>query len=230
MKRITAVSPLVPALLAAGLLALVGCASDYPAHPLSPQEMHPLTMSQTSMTLALDLPANTTALGADDAARFDRFVDDYLSIGTGPLEFIAGERESAASPRVRTLTERALRRGVSGTEIRLRLASLGAGSPQPLVLTYRRYLVELPKCGNWSDSASFNPANVNGANFGCAVQRDIGIMVANPADLLAAQPLSPVSATRNDRVINLYKQGKATESETSASNKASVSSVAPGAQ
>lgn len=217
--------PLIALLAPLAALALAGCYSGAPGHPLSPQEMHPLKVSQTAMTLALDLPLQATALGADDAARFDRFVDDYLSIGGGPLEMIAGERESAGSPRVAMLTERAVRRGVSAKEIRLRLASLGAGQPQPVVLSYRRYLVELPRCGNWNDTPSFNPSNVNGANFGCAMQRNIGQMVANPGDLDGQRPLSTVNAARTDRVLGLYKAGRASESEKSDSNKATISTV-----
>lgn len=217
------------ALLAPLLLVLAGCYSGAPSHPLSPQEVHPLKVSQTTMTLALDLPVAASALDADNAARFDRFVDDYLSIGGGALEMIAGEREGAGSPRITLLTERAVRRGVSAKEIKLRLASLGAGQPQPVVLTYRRYLVELPRCGNWNDTPSFNPSNVNGANFGCSVQRNIGQMVANPGDLEQQRPLGSVSATRTDRVIGQYKQGRASESEKSDSNKATVSTVSGGA-
>jgi len=216
------------ALLAA--LALAGCYSDMPSHPLSPQEMHPLRVSQTAMTLALDVPPAAAAMGPDDTARFDRFVDDYLSIGNGPLEIIAGEREGAASPRVAMLTERAMRRGVSGKEIKVRLASLGAGRPQPLVLSFRRFLVELPKCGNFNDTPSFNPSNTNGANFGCSLQRNIGQMVANPADLTSAQPMGSINAARTDRVLSQYKAGKATESEKSDSSKAQVSTVQGGAQ
>lgn len=217
--------PLTALLLPLAALALAGCYSGAPGHPLSPQEMHPLKVSQTAMTLALDLPAQTTALSPDDAARFDRFVDDYMSIGGGPLEVIAAERETASSPRIALLTERAIRRGVNAKEIKLRTASLGAGQPQPVVLSYRRYLVELPRCGNWNDTPSFNPSNANGANFGCSVQRNIGQMVANPGDLEQQRPLGSVSATRTDRVINLYNQGRASESQKSDSNRATISTV-----
>lgn len=222
--------PLLSIAVLAAAFGLAGCYSDQPSHPLSPQEMHPLKVSQTAMTLALDLPAAPTALSADDAARFDRFVDDYLSIGTGPLEIIAAEREGAGSPRVTLLTDRAVRRGVSRTEMKVRLASLGAGQPQPLVLSYRRFLVELPKCGNFNDSPSFNPSNTNGVNFGCSLQRNIGQMVANPADLSGAQPVGPISASRTDRAIGLYKAGRATESEKSDSSKSNISTVQGGAQ
>lgn len=221
--------PFTALIVSAAALALAGCYSGQPGHPLSPQEMHPLKVSQTAMTLAMDLPLAPTALTADDAARFDRFIDDYLSIGTGPLEMIAGEREGASSPRIALLTERAVRRGVSAKEIKLRLASLGAGQPQPVVLSYRRYLVELPRCGQWNDTPSFNPSNTNGANFGCATQRNIGQMVANPGDLDQQRPLGSVSATRTDRVLGLYKQGRASEAEKSDSNKATVSTVSGGA-
>jgi pilus assembly protein CpaD len=221
--------PLFAIAVSAAALALAGCYSGAPSHPLSPQEVHPLKVSQTAMTLALDLPLATTALSPDDAARFDRFVDDYLSIGGGPLEMIAGERESLGSPRIALLTERAVRRGVNAKEIKLRLASLGAGQPQPVVLSYRRYLVELPRCGHWNDTPSFNPSNTNGANFGCSTQRNIGQMVANPGDLDQQRNLGSVSATRTDRVIGLYNLGRASESQKSDSNKATVSTISGGA-
>jgi pilus assembly protein CpaD len=211
-------------------LGLAGCYSDQPGHPLGPQELHPLKVSQTAMTLALDLPASTSQLSADDAARYDRFIDDYLSHGSGALELVAGEHEGAAAPRVKLLIERAARRGVSGADIKVRHASLGAGAVQPLVLSYRRFVVELPTCGNFNDNPAFNPSNANGVNFGCSVQRNLGQMVVNPGDLQAAQPVGSISAARSDRVIDLYKQGRATESEKSDSSRAQISTVRGGAQ
>jgi len=214
-------SAIAPLALAA-LLALGAC-SEYPGHALTPQEMNPLRVSQTGMTLALDMPQDARELRPDEAQRFDRFIDEYLGQGSGSLEFIASEREPATG-RLKLLTERAMRRGVSGREIKVRQASLGAGQPQPLVVSYRRYLVELPKCGNW-DYTTFNPSNTSMPNFGCAVQRNIGTMVANPADLQEPAPLGTVSATRTDRAIRLYNEGKKTESEDSRSNTVSSSAI-----
>ena len=224
------VQPMLRLAALLALVALAGCYSDTPTHPLSPQEIHPLKVSQSAMTLALDVPVSAAALGADDAARFDRFVDDYLSIGNGPLEIIAGEREGVKAPRIAMLTDRAMRRGVSGKEIKVRLASLGTAQPQPLVLSFRRFIVELPRCGNFNDTPSFNPSNTNGANFGCSMQRNLGQMVANPGDLTSAQPMGSINAARTDRVLDAYKQGKATESAKSDSSKAQVSTVQGGAQ
>jgi type IV pilus biogenesis protein CpaD/CtpE len=51
-----------------------------------------------------------------------------------------------------------------------------------------RHLVTLPRCPNWG-SESQNWSNRPSSNFGCANTTNLGLMIANPADLVGGRPV-----------------------------------------
>ncbi len=55
--------------------------------------------------------------------------------------------------------------------------------PNRAIIESERYLVTLPPCPNWSKYPPLGYTNTHASNFGCATAIDLGLMVANPADL-----------------------------------------------
>ena len=51
-------------------------------------------------------------------------------------------------------------------------------------LLISRYIVTPPVCDDWSQPSTGNYNNVNIPNFGCSTQANLGLMVANPRDLI----------------------------------------------
>jgi pilus biogenesis lipoprotein CpaD len=58
------------------------------------------------------------------------------------------------------------------------------------VISFTANTVKVPECGAWEKSSAFNWSNTPHENFGCATQRNFGLMVANPGDLKKSQTLS----------------------------------------
>lgn len=54
-------------------------------------------------------------------------------------------------------------------------------------LYVERYIVTPPACGRWPNEASNNTRNNTSSYFGCAVTSNLGMMVANPRDLIAGE-------------------------------------------
>lgn len=54
-----------------------------------------------------------------------------------------------------------------------------------ITLYVERYIVTPPNCGNWSAEQSISEKNNNSAHHGCAMMANLGLMVANPRDLIA---------------------------------------------
>ena len=52
------------------------------------------------------------------------------------------------------------------------------------ILVVDRYLVTTPACNDYSQQLSPNPANARSPNYGCSNQALLGLMVANPRDLI----------------------------------------------
>ncbi len=60
-------------------------------------------------------------------------------------------------------------------------------------------------CGQWNEDILDTTQNRNYENFGCATQKNLAAMVANPEDLLGPRGESEIDATRRTNVINDWR-------------------------
>ena len=88
------------------------------------------------------------------------------------------------------------------------------GTEPPLRLSYMRYVAEGPDCGHeWSENIGETRNNLASANHGCANQKNLAAMIANPADLLGPRTEGPRYSERRDDAFGKYAKGKATAAE-----------------
>jgi pilus assembly protein CpaD len=73
------------------------------------------------------------------------------------------------------------------------------------------YEVVLPGCPDWSRDPAFDPRNLPLSNLGCANAVNLGLMVADPADLERGRPLGPADAVRESEAIVRYRTDKVKE-------------------
>jgi pilus assembly protein CpaD len=59
------------------------------------------------------------------------------------------------------------------------------------ILGIGRYTVTLPPCPNWSSPPNAAYTNAHTSNWGCAEATNLGLMVADPADLVSGRALAP---------------------------------------
>jgi len=76
-----------------------------------------------------------------------------------------------------------------------------------------RHMVVLPPCPDWSRRSGTDFANQPHSNFGCAVQTNLGLMIAEPRDLVHGRELAPADGTREAEAIVRYRTGEVTELE-----------------
>jgi len=119
------------------------------------------------------------------------------------LEGAAGDRLGAA--RIGTLARDLTRQGYS-------VATLPAapdGVPKnALLVVVERYVVTPPECPNWTKSPSDNHENATSSNFGCSDTTNLGLMVADPRDLVIGRDLGPASAVEAGLAIQRYRAGQ----------------------
>ena len=70
-----------------------------------------------------------------------------------------------------------------------------------------RYLVTAPGCPDWSKPAGFDAANQPSSNLGCATVTNLGLMVADPGDLVRGGPIGPGDGEASARGIRKYRDG-----------------------
>lgn len=153
-----------------------------------PTRRHPIVM--VAETATLDLAGATGDKGLEARAFIEttRFVRNFRHEGRGTLN-IAVPRAggNGISRRVQHVRNVAWRNGVPPERIRV-VSRLGHGG---VTLSYDRIAAVGPTCGDWSEDVTRNRQNLPYPNFGCASQRNIAAMAANPTDLVVPAAETP---------------------------------------
>lgn len=222
MNRIAALI----ALCAAGALAQ-GCSTlaNGAADAKTTAEAHPIAVDTQIVTLTIAVDNAAAGLSTTDRARVRAFADAYLRNGHGPISVTAptgarGDRAAAdAAADARAVLDET---GVSADAMESS-AYRSAEDKRELVLSFTRYVATAPACGDWSSTLVSDFKNLNSPNYGCAMQRNLAAMVADPRDLAQPADETGPDATARTRMISAYRKGEKTVSETDAEIKAEIS-------
>jgi pilus assembly protein CpaD len=174
------------------------------------REKYPLSAYPTTVVAGVHVAGSRISFANDEEQHFNTLVAGYLDRGHAPITVSAprAARSNGVSAGAEAVRARLIASGVPARDIHVALTE--QGSPDIVTVSYERYEAVLPACGDWSSDPSYNPYNDVSSNFGCALQRDIGLMAADPADLVRARPAAPTDAQNAARVIQRYRAGAPT--------------------
>ncbi len=74
----------------------------------------------------------------------------------------------------------------------------------------RRYVVTLPGCPDWTGRPGITYDNTRSSNFGCATATNLGLMVADPGDIVAGRHPGLMDGEFAARSIERYRKGETT--------------------
>ncbi len=182
------------------VLALTLAACGTPGKALDYRAAHPLYVSKETLSMSVKVSVAEQGLTGEDALEFDGFVRDYLNRGRRALTIKAGGKGNlAAAEQVRNLLVNA---GIPAGEVMITEAGFASGD---VIVSFSAHKVQVPECGDWSGQSNFNPSGRVHSNYGCATQRNLGLMVQDPGDLLKAKTMSPGDGERAAGVIRNYR-------------------------
>jgi len=72
-------------------------------------------------------------------------------------------------------------------------------------LLISRYVVTPPRCGDWSQPSNRNYGNTSLVNLGCTNQANLGLMVANPRDLIIGKTSDFPDAEKSTKAVQTYR-------------------------
>lgn len=178
---------------------------------------HPIMLSEEPEVLDIPVGMNGPALSPQIERVVRNYVGGYRENGTGSIAIqvpTASANEVAAASTGRAVHYALVRAGVARAQIQVAPYYVGdQARVAPLRLSYLRVKAVAPKCGLWPEADTGDFSNRQYHNFGCAAQQNLAAMVANPADLVQPQPMSPASGARRAQVITDYSQGIDTQSD-----------------
>lgn len=82
---------------------------------------------------------------------------------------------------------------------------------RPVSVVVGRYLVTPPRCPDWTKQPGTDSANRRSSNYGCATVTNLGLMVANPGDLIQGRPMGPADGDKAAQSISKYRAGEIEE-------------------
>lgn len=196
----------------------------------NPNERHPIVVRQGEVTLDLAVYPGSSGLNESQKDRVDGFLRDYKSQSSDRLLIKApsgGPNESSAMRAYDQVRKSLRAAGIEPRSVALE-PYFGNGDPSaPLRLSYLQVVADPPDCPDWSENVGRDPQNMPYPNLGCATQRNLAAMVANPEDLVRPRGETPRPGERRDVVWGKYIKGQPTISKRDPSEHANASEVSP---
>jgi pilus assembly protein CpaD len=200
--------------------AVAACASPIngPEAVFDVRTAHPINVAPQMETL--HVPANAVAggLSPEMNSRLTAFAKDYLADGNGAISVSvpAGDVEAR-----NYFATRLSQFGIPAW----RMLIGSDTSSSDVEISYIRYSAEAPACGDWSSNVANTASNRASANFGCASQHNLAVMVADPRDLVSPHEMEAADAQRRMTVLDKYRKGEPTGSQKTQEQSGAVSDI-----
>ncbi|RIK95302.1 MAG: hypothetical protein DCC73_02695 [Proteobacteria bacterium] len=152
------------------------------------------------LTHDVKMAANETQLSSAAAAELVEFLNG-VDYGYGDrLVLDSGDSAAAGAAVTRYLN-------TAGYAVAPSPVPLGAAAGAVRVAV-ERYVVTLPSCPDWRQKAWPNYENAPSSNFGCANATALGLMVANPRDLIEGDNFAGPDGAQAATAIERYHADK----------------------
>jgi pilus assembly protein CpaD len=194
---------------------------------------HPIAIQEANRSIVLLVGHARGGLSATQRADIAGLAQTWMSEGTGaivadvPIDTPNARAAESAFREAKAVLEAG---GVPSDGIKLHHYT--PDDPRTLAtvrFTYPRMAAATGPCGTWPDD--IGPSikdrsyfeNKSYHNFGCAYQRNMAAMVANPSDLLQPRPETPAYTVRRTEGFEKYRKGAPTTTEYPEADKAKLS-------
>ena len=203
------------ALIGAAAAALSACGHKPETFAVANQDHREIQARE--ITHYLELGSKSGFLSTEDRLSLKAFISDYHTRGYGQLVVTAPTDIPGADKTLIEVRELIDLGGVKPVDLALG-GYAGAGEQTaPIVLAYSAYEAHVPGCStvnqhDWSNITS----NTSLPSFGCAVNENIAMMLADPRDAQGQRRLDPADAQRQGVLLEKYRKGENTNSAQSA--------------
>lgn len=192
--------------LTAVLLASALAACSTPTQPSADRGVASVNVPVlTRSNFVADLAAPGGILPPQEMARLDSWFSG-LGLGYGDSIFVDGDYSGTARSQVAEVA------GTYGMFVSPAAPVTAGTVPEGTVrVIVSRTRAEVPNCPNWSVKSQPNMLNRTMSNFGCSVNTNLALQVANPEDLFQGREASPVGdALTASKAVGAYRRATPT--------------------
>jgi pilus assembly protein CpaD len=178
-------------------------------------QRYPIIVAQQPSNISVKVSRGAQGLSPQQRAHVYDFVSKYKSADAGNSKIVvsvpSGSPNEVSSMRavadMRTLFAQS---GFSESNVAIEPYYVDNDPQPPIKVSYTRFVAEGPECGKFTTNLAIDYRNLPHENLGCAQQRNLAAMVANPADLISARSMAPASAERREVMMDKYRKGEQT--------------------
>lgn len=225
-------------LLIAGLAAaLAGCntttAQDTTGGiPRAYRERHPIALKEGKKTLVLFVGTGRGGLSPMQRAEVLAFAQNWKRDATGGVTVerpVGGANDRAANDTLQEALSIIVQAGVPNSGIGVRPYNPGERNAT-LRLYYPLLVADAGPCGLWPDDLgpSYDPRHSENRqyyNFGCATQRNLASMAAEPADIVQPRAEGPAYTAKRTFGIDKWRKGDSPATTYPDASKGAISDV-----
>ncbi len=200
------------------LATLAGCANVSKRHFTvgTPSDdyraRHPIIISEKEKTMDIPVAAGSYGLPKLESSAIVGFLDQFKRSASKSINVLVpsgSENEGAAKKAAKQIVGTIRKSGISRNRIVLTPYQAGSyGSSAPIRLSYLAIQAGVDGCGQWPADLAAGSENRNYQNFGCASQKNLAAIVANPSDLLGPRGPTSIDAERRLKVIEAYRNAQ----------------------
>jgi pilus assembly protein CpaD len=194
---------------------------------------HPIAVEEANQSIVVFVGRGRGGLTAEQRADVVGVAQSWMHAGTGVINVDVPVDTPNARAAADSAREIQATLGVAGVPSRaVALRPYHPESSKHLAairVSYPRMKAEAGPCGLWPEDLGPSIKNPNYYdnkdyyNFGCAYQRNMAAMVANPSDLVQPRPETPAYTERRREGFEKYRQGQTTTTTYPETDRAKLS-------
>jgi pilus assembly protein CpaD len=224
-------------LIAAMAFTLAGCMNttrevtgSVPDHY---PDRHPISLKEGRQSLVLLVGSGRGGLSPTQRAEVLAFAQSWKREATGGVSIerpTGGAQERAALDTMKEVLSILVQAGVPNNGIGIRPYRGGGKNLATLRLNYPRVKATAGPCGLWPEDLgpTYDPWHYENReywNFGCASQRNLAAMVADPADLVQPRAEAPVYRAKRTIGLDKWRKGDSPATAYTDTQKGAISDV-----
>lgn len=227
---------IAPIMLAVALCACTHTGEEITASvPVDYRHRHPIVVQEADRTIEVFVGTGRGGLTASQRTDVTAYAQTWLQEGTGPIVIDLPVSTPNARPAAQSLHD--IQAILSSVGVPARGVTVRRYTPAnprdfaTIKLNYPKVIADAGPCGLWPEDLGptfRNPIyqeNRPYSNLGCAYQRNMAAMVANPADLVQPRPESPSYTARRSTALGKYSKGEPTATQYPDAEKGKISEV-----
>lgn len=203
--------------------------------PADYRARHPIVVQEADRTIEVFVGTGRGGLTASQRTDVTAYAQTWLQEGTGPLAIdvpVSTPNARAAAQSVNDIRGIMSSVGIPANGVTVRkYTPANPGEFATIKLNYPRVTADAGPCGLWPEDlgpsikSPIYQSNRSHWNHGCATQRNLAAMVANPSDLVQPRPESPSYTTRRTTVLGKYSRGESTAAQNPEAERNRISDV-----